>query len=184
MAVVWDFFGVISSEVAPFWFAAHFPPDQALALKAQVVGAADRGEIGEEELFTDLGRRAGCSAADIRRSWHDLAKIDAEVVDLVAESRRLGKVGLLTNSPGPFVRNLLTVHGLDRLFDAVVVSSEARVAKPNPRAYQLMIAALDVSPGTAVMIDDNPQNVAGAREAGLQAHQFVSVASCRLALGL
>ena len=47
-ALIFDYFGVLSSEVAPFWLERYFDRETAARLKAQVVARADRGELTEE----------------------------------------------------------------------------------------------------------------------------------------
>ena len=44
-AIVFDFFGVICSEVAPQWLLHHLETEEkARAIKTEIVGAADRGD--------------------------------------------------------------------------------------------------------------------------------------------
>ena len=63
---------------------------------------------------------------------------------------------------------LLQVLGLAPLFDAVVVSSTAGAAKPDPRPFQRALALLDLEPGTVWHIGDSPEDEQGARAAGLR----------------
>ena len=52
------------------------------------------------------------------------------------------------------------------LFDAVVVSCEIGVRKPDPEMYAHVTEALGVAPGATVLLDDLPDNVDGARAVG------------------
>ena len=61
--LVFDFFGVISSEVAPFWLAKYLSASQAAAVKATIVQAADRGTLSQDELFSSLAELAGVPPA-------------------------------------------------------------------------------------------------------------------------
>ncbi len=53
------------------------------------------------------------------------------------------------------------------LFDAVVISAEAGVAKPDPEIYRLAAARLGVAPGDCAFVDDQRRNVDGAVAAGM-----------------
>ena len=53
------------------------------------------------------------------------------------------------------------------LFDAVVLSGLAGVAKPDRAAYELVAARLGVPPGRCVFVDDLRRNVLGAAAAGM-----------------
>jgi len=172
--VVFDFFGVICSEVAPFWLARHFGQEKAAALKVDVVGAADRGEIDERNLFEQLGRLSGGAPEQVEADWYALATIDPRMVQLVRDMRRSCRIGLLTNAPSSFIRTLLVQHHIDGLFDAVTISSELGVAKPEPRAYMEVLSRLGASAAQTVFIDDNPANVVVAEQIGMHGYLFSS----------
>jgi epoxide hydrolase-like predicted phosphatase len=55
------------------------------------------------------------------------------------------------------------------LFDAVVVSCEIGVRKPDPEMYAHVTEALDAAPAATVLLDDFAGNVNGARAVGWQA---------------
>ncbi len=54
------------------------------------------------------------------------------------------------------------------LFDAVVVSCEIGLRKPDPEIYAHVTEALDVAPTTTVLLDDFAGNVNGAHAVGWQ----------------
>lgn len=58
------------------------------------------------------------------------------------------------------------------LFADVVVSGEERVAKPDPAIFAIAERRFGHPPGALFFIDDNPTNVAAARDRGWQAHLF------------
>jgi len=66
-----------------------------------------------------------------------------------------------------------------RWFDGTVVSGFEGVAKPDPRAYELLLERFGLAPQTALLIDDSPKNVAAARGVGMQAILFESPAALR-----
>ena len=54
--IVFDFFGVISSEVAPFIFGEVFSDEEAKRLKEEYMQPADRGDVTEREMYENLAR--------------------------------------------------------------------------------------------------------------------------------
>jgi len=166
-SLVFDFFGVISSEVAPFWLARHFSPADASKVKATLVHAADLGSISQHEMFLSLSTMTRVPADQIEEEWILLAQIDNNMVTLLERLRPHYQLGLLTNSPAPFVRRLLDQNDLNRFFERVVVSSERRCAKPDLAIYERILTELDVQASEALMIDDNPVNIKGAARAGM-----------------
>src|SRR3989344_1375020 len=149
-ALVFDFFGVICTDVAPLWFAERFPESEREALKEQYVHPADIGVESQEELVTEL-------------------------LAFIKELRKSRKIGLLSNAPSPFFRSLLERGGVADLFDAIVVSSEVGHAKPEPEIFHVILERLGVAPEKALMIDDNAANVDGAIAVGMGGYLFTSV---------
>lgn len=180
--LVFDFFGVICSEVAPFWLARYFSPDDAIAIKRDLVGLADAGEVSQEELFTRLGDLSGQNALNVAEQWMQLVSISESMLSLLDEYRQIYRVALLTNSPSPFVRQILEIWDLSRRFQSIVVSSEVALAKPDPRIYLLMLERLQVTPAQCLMIDDNLRNINGAKAVGMKGHLFLDEAELRNAL--
>jgi HAD superfamily hydrolase (TIGR01509 family) len=180
--LVFDFFGVISSEVAPIWLAKYLSASQAAAVKATIVQAADRGTLSQDELFSSLAELAGVPPTLVEREWQAYVHIDPRMVDLVRAFASQCKRGLITNAPSPFVRAVLDRYALAGLFDAIIVSSEVGLAKPDREIYERLLALLSVEPADALMIDDNVDNVAGAIAAGMDGLLFRSYEQLRAAL--
>lgn len=63
------------------------------------------------------------------------------------------------------------------LFDTVVLSGLAGVAKPDPEAYLLVAERLGVAPQRCVFVDDLRRNVLGAAAVGMTGVQHRSVAA-------
>jgi len=181
-ALVFDFFGVICSEVAPHWLARYLPSPDAVEIKSTLVDAADRGILSQEALFSTLAKRAHLTSEQVEREWMSYVQIDSQIVRLIENLRPKVKLGLLTNSPAPFFRRILNENNLDRLFDSIIVSSEHGCAKPDAAIYKTALYDLHVEPGNALMIDDNPKNVAGAIAVGMGALLFESAGQLDSAL--
>jgi putative hydrolase of the HAD superfamily len=71
-----------------------------------------------------------------------------------------------TEHRGRFMADSL---GYDELLDGSFYSYELGVAKPDPAYFTAVLERIDVPPGEVLFIDDNPRNVAVARELGLRA---------------
>lgn len=170
--VVFDFFGVICSEIAPFVLPRYMSADTAVQYKATVVRDADLGLISQQQMFEDLSRLAGAPAKQLEDEFWAEVRIDAKVVDLIERVSRHTRTALLTNAIVPFVRQIMAEHDLERLFDTILVSAEEGLAKPDTAFYTRMAERLDVPAGECLFTDDNPVNLVGARDAGMQAILF------------
>lgn len=178
-AFVFDFFGVVCSEIAPFWFRKYLPEKAAVEVKDKLVGPADRGEISQAELFVRLGEFAGIPPSRVEEEWWTYVSINNEVIKMVKELKNDHKVALLTNAISDFFREILTRNNLDGLFDHIVVSSEERVAKPDSLIYMKVLERLSVPAEEVLMIDDNPANIQGAKDAGMDGVVFESAEQLR-----
>ena len=89
-------------------------------------------------------------------------------------------VGILTNGPSAWQRRKLELTGIGDAVDAVAISAELGVAKPDPAAFHRACELLGVAPAhTAMVGDSEPFDIAGARAAGLAI--AISVQSAPLA---
>lgn len=80
------------------------------------------------------------------------------------------RLAVITNGASDTQRAVLRALGIQERFDAVIVSGEVGVAKPEPRIFQLALDSLGVRPDQAWHVGDNLHvDVAGARAAGLTA---------------
>jgi putative hydrolase of the HAD superfamily len=176
---IFDFFGVVCSEIAPFWLGRHFSNQRAIEIKKTLVHSADLGKISEAEMFSQLGEWAGISADQVRSEWNDEVRVKADVVEFLKQLKSTYPLGLLTNSPSPFVRGILDSYNLNELFNSIVVSSEIGIAKPDVRTYTRILKDLDTVAAQALFVDDNPLNVEGAAKIGLKGIVYKSLRELR-----
>jgi putative hydrolase of the HAD superfamily len=103
----------------------------------------------------------------------------ADVVPTLAQLReRVTSLVLITNGAGSTQRHKAEATGLTGLLDAVIISGEAGVAKPDPAIFMLAAGVAGVAPEAAWHVGDNlTADVAGARNAGLGAGVWLNRAA-------
>lgn len=80
------------------------------------------------------------------------------------------RIAVTTNGPSALQREKLRLSGIEGLLDAVVVSSEVGVWKPDPAIFALTCAAVGIAAHEAAHVGDAlGTDVSGARAAGLVA---------------
>jgi putative hydrolase of the HAD superfamily len=136
------------------------------------VHALERGEIAVEDferlLADELAARGSHvqAAGLLGRMLAGLEQPDPLMHDLVRRARRAGlRTVLVSNSWG----NTYDRTGWDELFDAVVISGEVGMRKPEPRIFHHAAGLADVPVEGCVLVDDLPWNVEGARRTGMAA---------------
>ena len=66
-----------------------------------------------------------------------------------------------------------------RYFDGCVISGIEGVAKPDPAIIKLLLARYELDPARTVLIDDKPDNITMAEQAGLKAIRFADPGQLR-----
>jgi putative hydrolase of the HAD superfamily len=168
----WDALGR-SVGLAPgrLWAAFH----EGAAYAASRRGLSSREEHRAAVLAT-LAAEAGAAVAaaalerlaEAQRRHPPIRPVMRELLDGLAG--RAARV-LLSNAPRGTTERLAR-RGVARCFEAVVCSGDVGVAKPDPAAYGLALAAVAAEPASTLFVDDQPENVAAARDLGLQALHY------------
>ncbi len=83
----------------------------------------------------------------------------------------------LTNFSTEKLPQMLQRYPFFACFEAMVVSGEVGIAKPDPRIFAHLIAVCGLQPSDCLFIDDVPANVAAAQDAGLHAIRFTTAAA-------
>jgi epoxide hydrolase-like predicted phosphatase len=89
------------------------------------------------------------------------------MVDAVRAARQAGvRTGLISNSVGADIYDRAV---LDELFDAIVISGEVGLHKPQPEIFLLGAERIGVVPERCVFVDDLRENCTGAEAVGMTA---------------
>jgi epoxide hydrolase-like predicted phosphatase len=139
--------------------------------------ALERGELTDHEFSTALAsrlRRADGTALPaeglLRTLMAGFVPNSSPMVAVVLAARARGiRTALLSNSWGLGYDRA----GWDDLFDAVVISGEVGLRKPEPAIYRLAAERLGLSPQECVFVDDLAPNVRGAARVGMVGVHYV-----------
>jgi putative hydrolase of the HAD superfamily len=82
--------------------------------------------------------------------------------------RRGGRTAFLSNSGPEVMARVRADRPLEARFDAVIISCEVGVSKPDPRIYRLCLERLGLSAHDTLFVDDRADNIAGAARVGLR----------------
>jgi putative hydrolase of the HAD superfamily len=135
------------------------------------IHALERGECADEEFERALAERlerhdgGTVEPAGLLSRMFAATVVDSTMRDLVRTLRTAGlRTALLSNSWG---RAFYPRHLLSDLFDAVVISCEIGMRKPEERIFLYTARLLGLAPGECVFIDDIEANVTAAEAVGL-----------------
>ncbi len=131
-------------------------------------------ESGFRALVREWGLDAGLAERLIAYFWEHYdrhCRLPDDVLPTLATLRERGlKLGVITNGAGARQRAKIAALGLADLFDAILVSGEEGVRKPDAEIFDRALARCGVAPHEALFVGDHPvADVRGAHDAGLVA---------------
>ncbi|MGP4017966.1 HAD family hydrolase [Saccharopolyspora sp. 5N708] len=121
--------------------------------------------FGEEIDHVEAARRETLRMAAMQRAWglYDDAR---PCLDWLRASGL--RLAVITNAPSAYQRKKIAAVGLADAFDAMIISAEIGVAKPDPRIFHTACHALGLRPDEVVHVGDKLDvDAHGATQAGL-----------------
>jgi epoxide hydrolase-like predicted phosphatase len=197
--LILDFGGVVTSDLraqlSAFCVREGLAPDAfARALGDSGEGqaafeAVEAGKIPQRDYEVTIARLLGVYDRGLLRRALGGLRPRPEVASLIADARAAGiLVGLLSNSWGEGEYDPYEGYDLEAMFDAVVISGDAGLRKPDPAIYLLAASELGIAPGECVLADDTAANLPPAEALGMATVHFTDpgagIAEIRRLLGL
>ncbi|GAA2779214.1 HAD family hydrolase [Saccharopolyspora taberi] len=122
--------------------------------------------FGEHLSDTEAARREDVRMAAMQRAWGLFDDARPCLDWLRAAGLRLA---VITNAPSDYQRKKIAAIGLADAFDAVVISGEVGVAKPDAGIFAAACARLGLEPHEVAHVGDRlDTDAVGARDAGLR----------------
>lgn len=159
-----------------------------LAERVLISSAAllESGKIRLYEFQRAMGKEFGIPSNKI--SWLSFfkknASLDWRTVEIVKDLKRNYKIAFLSNiDKGRY--DYMLKHILNRvlyLFDYKFASFKLGIVKPSPLVYKKVLKAMHLRPSEVIFIDNNLDNVLGARSVGIKSLQFTNARKLRLDL--
>jgi epoxide hydrolase-like predicted phosphatase len=167
--IIFDCFGVLYVDATHHFYEQHIADYERLRPQLSELNRAyDIGLLTQAALSQEVADLSGLDLAFVEANIQGIHQRNQGLLDYGQSLRTTYKVGMLSNIGIDGMNSFFKVEEREQLFDAVVLSSEVHLVKPDPRIYELMATRLGLLPEECVMIDDVEANIDGAREAGMQ----------------
>jgi epoxide hydrolase-like predicted phosphatase len=191
-AVIFDWGGVLIDDPRPVLMrycskALGVPEDRYVTAHWKFAADFIKGLIGEDVFWTRVCGELNKPGPKVRSLWGDAFRAAysprPKVFAIASQLQKSGyKTALLSNTEVPAVEFF---HQLQYdMFDVLVFSCEEGMMKPERKIYEITVERLDLPPllsceskkgGQAVFIDDRPENINGAKQAGLNTILFENI---------
>jgi HAD superfamily hydrolase (TIGR01509 family) len=176
-AIVFDFDGLILDTEEPVyrsWLEVYEAHGETLPFErwVQIVGSTTTEFHPQRHLEERLGRPLSQEVVDGRigrRTEMILAQqVLPGILRYIDDATALGlKLGVASSSTRDWVSGHLERLGILGRFDCVRCRDDVNSAKPAPDLYIAVLDCLGVSPSDAFAIEDSPNGVIAAKQAGM-----------------
>ncbi len=130
------------------------------------------GELSVEGFYGALSEITGRDAEVLKVTLYDDLQMYFDVVDIVRKLKKNYKIVLFTNNFAYNVEKYFEKLPLKDLFDEVVISSNHKMAKPDPLFYKKMLEIIKLKPEDVVFIDNTQINVDTGNSFGIKSLLF------------
>lgn len=177
-AIIFDFDGLILETEGPSydsWQEVYqsFGLSLPFASWATIIGSSQGGFDPRLDLQKRVKERIDWDEVERKRRKSEIERLEKLTVlpgveQYLKDARRMGlKTGLASSSSCKWVTGHLTRLGLVDYFDCICASDDVKNTKPDPELYQSVLRGLDVSAEEAIALEDSPNGIRAAKQAGL-----------------
>jgi HAD superfamily hydrolase (TIGR01509 family) len=193
-AIIFDFDGLILETEEPVYQSwqelyTSFSRQMSFEDWAMLIGTAP----GHFDPMSDLEKQLGRSLEDpatleAKRFQREMEiiytrPVQPGVMAYLDTAKRLGlKIGLASSSSAGWVKGHLSRLGLIHYFDCIRTAEDVDLVKPDPKLYLQVLSALETTPQEAIALEDSPNGVTAAKQAGLYCVAIPNVLTSRLPL--
>ncbi len=170
--IVFDAMGVIFEEgddirnrLVPFLSRHGSAPGPDFV--HSVYRRASVGLISNREFWEIIG--LGGEYPAIEREYLDTClTLDPHCKETIAQLTGRYRLAIFSNDVKEWSAYLQRKFGLDKFFQLAVISSEAKLRKPDPGIYKILLERLQTKAGDCLFIDDRIPNLQPAAALGME----------------
>lgn len=152
----------------------------SLQEQSKLFDELETGKIGKQEFIERINKIVDSPLEEdaIINSWNELLiGVPQENFEILLEIKKKYKTLLLSNTNAihlefinDYMKENFGIHSLSALFDKAYYSFEVGLRKPGREIYDFVVKENNLDLEATLFIDDNEENVKGAREAGIITH--------------
>lgn len=171
-AVILDMYGVILKETGDGFipYVQRTFPD----LKPEDIWApwdkADIGELSSLKVFEAIGYKGDLE--QIEKEYLGTIEINEDFFEFASAIKKHYKLALISNDSSRWSRYLRDKFALNQYFDAVSVSGDLRIKKPDERIFTYTLEKLGCPASECIYVDDRRFNLAAAQSLGMETALF------------
>ncbi|MBP9761979.1 HAD-IA family hydrolase [Candidatus Saccharibacteria bacterium] len=181
-ALIFDCFGVFYTDPV---FDYMNDPMTSLE-KAKALHALDEqaalGALSKDEFVARAASLIGDDESEVEQRFFHSSERNGQLLMYLHDLRQQYKVVMLSNIGGDMMDGFFPPEERQQLFDVVILSGNAKIAKPDRAIFELACRRLGVELSEAVMIDDMPATCEIVKTFGMQSVCYKDYEQFRLEL--
>jgi len=141
---------------------------------SKMIDSLDEGRLRLAQFERSISKRFKVPRSRIKYCgcYERNVKVKSEMIRIIKRLKKRYLTALLTNSER--CRYAYTAKIVDlKLFDYTFVSGYIRLLKPHPQIYRYVLKKTKLKSDEILFIDNNTQNVIGARKVGIESIHFI-----------
>jgi len=177
-AIIFDYYDVLVND--DYWHEVNTVAQQngRIAEIKQAQHDLNIGISGWQGFCATVADVVGTSSDYVVKRYEAVI-VNDELVELIHKLSKTYVIALLSNAEKDQLVPQLHRQKLYNLFSTIGISSEFGIIKPDVRIFTQFANQVGFESGQCLMIDDNAENVTGARATGMQAIQFINNAQLK-----
>lgn len=149
-------------------------PAGNLQINPETWHKAGLGLIEDDVAFQEMAGNHNVDVATKKDWLFAKRKPNQAVLDVLAKLKPGIKKAIISNSLKTIFADFITRYGLEDRFDALVISSEEQVKKPDAKIFLRTCKKLAIDPSECLFIDNDVEHIEAAKRLGMNVFWFTS----------
>lgn len=167
-AVIFDMYGVIikqtGDDFVPY-VQRTFPHKSHDEIYAPWL-KADVGEIKSIDIWKEIGFKGNLEK--IEKDYLDTLELKDGFLEFIENVKNSYKTAVISNDSSEWSRYIREKFDINKYFDAISISGDLKIQKPNKEIFLITLKKLGVSPEDCLYIDDREGNLEAAKALGMK----------------
>lgn len=173
-AILLDMYGVIikqtGDDFVPYIHRTH--PELTAEQIQSPWFRANAGEVTSLDIWRELGFTE--DPEELEKEYLDTLELNDNVLDFLRSAQGKYKLALISNDSSGWSRYVREKFQLNKYFDAISISGDIGIKKPDERIFRMTLEKLDVPASDCLYVDDRVKNLKATGLLGMHAVQLNS----------
>lgn len=173
-AIIFDMYGVIVKQTGDDFvpYVRQFFPNLSIEDILTPWFQADIGELTSLDVWEKLGYKGDLE--QVEKKYLDTIELNEGFIEFISAAQKQYKCAIISNDSSRWGRYLREKFDINKYFDAISISGELRIQKPDRRIFDLTVEKLGCTAAECLYVDDREEYLAAAESLGMKTVMFNS----------